>query len=863
MGAAMKFSITRMSVAGVGLLLACVSVGCGKPKDLKGDPAGRGALAVPKTADLSKPLAMYTWQSSQDKEPLTLAKMLAHAAGGTWLALAPHPLEEIKWTPTGQGYQPMKVSDILSTIQKSGEQVAWESRPAYTLVYFGPSVDMSRIKERPPQEIVGLLMASETAGGLVHAVSDVWRVNIDVDPALLRQREALLEARKPDEDEQETDPNSMAMRFGSAMGTTRGGSPVLELKIAERTTPEGLMEKLAEYLGGEAQDLGDGKWRFAKLSKPERIQAELEKLKKIVEDRTGGTVGFTSYSGRSGGADGSEEVLDPDTEVPIQPLDEQAQDALDRLAMLGPAALDTLRDFLKPENPSLTRSALQALATIRTPESSSALVNFARDLPVRTTGPSRTNRRALAGEVIRVMKREPSAEYAAVLSEIARNPEYASDTRQQARLALAASGSTLLSTIAGSLTAPPEETMFNLIVPPDPKPAKSVVGAGTVPDVPSIAMPNPNTAVELSAAAGAPSGEVKKPLPQGTVKAIATCTAPGGDTWAVFVSGRFGDAEDIWLARQSSGQWTDFLFTGKRFERGQGGRFYGGTGLAIKKGSCILKVEGDKVTLRPPDSKAAAELEKVQKAMNDPKLKMQDRMKFSRRYSEVYEKVQNNLKGPMTLSLEQLRKDGDADGLTDLLEERLSLDPKNPDTDGDREPDGRDRVPHAGPVASLKDRNALLDLVFTTLFTGDPSPEPVVVVLDRQHWQEFRGPSSRVILVTRDEYPQRAKNLGLLRTLQFGGPKDAESTILVKDGPCLFNDGKSRAEVHFWVSKGIQSPYSGGYRGSGTGQTRDYMARFERTGSWKLKNMKPWHYDTSERAAQEMMRKMATESYEY
>ncbi|HTP26826.1 MAG TPA: hypothetical protein VMK12_14380 [Anaeromyxobacteraceae bacterium] len=45
-------------------------------------------------------------------------------------------------------------------------------------------------------------------------------------------------------------------------------------------------------------------------------------------------------------------------------------------------------------------------------------------------------------------------------------------------------------------------------------------------------------------------------------------------------------------------------------------------------------------------------------------------------------------------TLAALRQDSDGDGLTDVVEERLLLDPSNPDSDGDGIPDGRDPAPH-------------------------------------------------------------------------------------------------------------------------------------------------------------------------
>lgn len=52
-----------------------------------------------------------------------------------------------------------------------------------------------------------------------------------------------------------------------------------------------------------------------------------------------------------------------------------------------------------------------------------------------------------------------------------------------------------------------------------------------------------------------------------------------------------------------------------------------------------------------------------------------------------------------TFDLDELERDSDGDGWTDIEEARMGLDPRNPDTDRDGIPDGRDRCPNlaAGP----------------------------------------------------------------------------------------------------------------------------------------------------------------------
>src|SRR5262249_52739085 len=144
----------------------------------------------------------------------------------------------------------------------------------------------------------------------------------------------------------------------------------------------------------------------------------------------------------------------------------------------------------------------------------------------------------------------------------------------------------------------------------------------------------------------------KEALPPGTIKPIATYSAPGGEMWAVFTSGRYGNPDDIWLARGSGGSWQDFLFTGRLFERRN--RYYNGRMGGPQPGSCNLKVDGDKVTLSPPDPKAAAEEERLRKMFeggNFGKVPQKEQQALSQKYSQLMSKENTNLKSPITLSL--------------------------------------------------------------------------------------------------------------------------------------------------------------------------------------------------------------------
>jgi hypothetical protein len=82
----------------------------------------------------------------------------------------------------------------------------------------------------------------------------------------------------------------------------------------------------------------------------------------------------------------------------------------------------------------------------------------------------------------------------------------------------------------------------------------------------------------------------------------------------------------------------------------------------------------------------------------------------------------------LTSTLEALSRDSDGDGLTDVVEGRLMLDPNNPDSDGDGVPDGHDMVPNIpNTKAPSRDSELLSELLFRLATARPPGIEPGVV----------------------------------------------------------------------------------------------------------------------------------------
>jgi hypothetical protein len=128
--------------------------------------------------------------------------------------------------------------------------------------------------------------------------------------------------------------------------------------------------------------------------------------------------------------------------------------------------------------------------------------------------------------------------------------------------------------------------------------------------------------------------------------------------------------------------------------------------------------------------------------------------------------------GQMGLYLEipfdELERDTDGDGLTDLAEQRLLTDPGNPDTNGDGTADGSDRTPNiprgdpAAPaarlIATLLKDTSISDGPVVTLVTPDTW---ISFAVGERRWFSGLRPSHRLIVLTKEEESAFIKQLAL------------------------------------------------------------------------------------------------------
>jgi hypothetical protein len=818
-------AIWVLLVAGVGLAAGSLA-GCherGAASELP-PPRDRNAAAgkQPGMADLDRPFDVLTWMQGNDShEPLVLAQHLARAAGGTWIVLAPRPLDEVKWQPNPRQQGSFSVSEALDAIRKRGASLSWEVRNGYVLLYFGPEEELARLRAQPPSEIVGAYLGGESGAPLVQAVADLWKLKLHAETDLFKTRDALLTARKHQKEDQEA-TGARSMLYGSMRrwGGASGGeaaqpSPLLELKVVERLEPAELLQRVAAYFGGECRHAAGDRWEMARLTDSRKLAAEIDRLKRVIETDSGSAgEGFSSYASRQGIGLGVVRTEEGVTVIP--PPSEEVRSAFDSLAVLGAPAVPALAELLDPERAMLAQASMRVLGEMQIPEAVRALIAFSGTLRGPLSKKAQATRALLETELVRVLSRSISSETASWLADAARDDKLAPNARAQARLALASSGKLAL------LRAGPEAKEL--------RPGEGEFVLSGLPEAPA------------GADAAAP---------------LWTTTSPDGDTWAVFLSGRYGTPLDFWLARGRGGKWQEFLFTGQAFPRAQE---YGQSVLP-RKGSCVLVVKGDQVVIRAPDASLQTEQKRLEKALQNPKLDPKVRSKWMQRYYEIQQRQAAYMQGKRVFSLAALRKDTDQDGLTDVAEKRLGLDPTRADTDGDGVPDGKDANPLAKPSRTLSDRTQLLQGVFTALYGGDPSRDLILVMVEPEYWQEFYGARGRVLCISKEDYLRRSAHLGALRMLQFGGPTSADATILQMDGPCLFNEEHTKAELHFWQwSYRPAEPTVWMAQMAQSGAPVDRVARFERHGLWNVVSINPWSYETADRAAAELMQRSARDS---
>ncbi|MBN2591037.1 MAG: HEAT repeat domain-containing protein, partial [Sedimentisphaerales bacterium] len=119
--------------------------------------------------------------------------------------------------------------------------------------------------------------------------------------------------------------------------------------------------------------------------------------------------------------------------------------------------------------------------------------------------------------------------------------------------------------------------------------------------------------------------------------------------------------------------------------------------------------------------------------------------------------------------------DTDKDGFPDIVEARLSTDPKNPDSDGDSIPDGKDSNPLTPKHNETNDTTEIYQAVFSVMFATSNSRNAIVVV-DRGEFAklEYNGYAGPVIRIA--EHIEGCVNLTSI-DIKYQSEDEANVTI--------------------------------------------------------------------------------------
>lgn len=137
-------------------------------------------------------------------------------------------------------------------------------------------------------------------------------------------------------------------------------------------------------------------------------------------------------------------------------------------------------------------------------------------------------------------------------------------------------------------------------------------------------------------------------------------------------------------------------------------------------------------------------------------------------YGASEEKVELRQRGlALQLSLADLERDSDRDGLTDLAEDSLFTDPASPDSDGDGLTDAADPLPLVAFAPEPSARNRALSATLDWLAESDPRPRSALrtryLIADRAQFRGLSRPADRLVVLSEAEAAAASRKRGNLR----------------------------------------------------------------------------------------------------
>jgi hypothetical protein len=179
--------------------------------------------------------------------------------------------------------------------------------------------------------------------------------------------------------------------------------------------------------------------------------------------------------------------------------------------------------------------------------------------------------------------------------------------------------------------------------------------------------------------------------------------------------------------------------------------------------------------------------------------------------------------------LDDIMKDSDGDGLTDLAEQQLLLDPKNPDTDGDGIPDGQDSLPNVALNKNPTPRQRAFAAAVAFL-THEPDRAISFGVPESDTFVRRQSTDERTLFIVAD--PNDAAGIaGTKRIIVV--PTSLDFSLLAKHPAFALFFPMSISLKMFDDGKHAEVVYSAGWSG-GT------LAMEVRDGTWHIGTLSSW-----------------------
>ncbi len=774
---------------------------------------------------------------------VSVAKAFADSTGGDWVVIAPNSLESVKGLQTdnplndGNPVPLISVKNEIDQIIHAGTPIAYDSTRHYVYMVFGSRIDLEKYRSTPPDPVTGIYLRGQTLKSALEALADSRHEQISVDSSLDNTWSGYVHRYGQIETQlSQVEAQDSLTYNGGQMQVTVVPQVEFEYMSVRRMSEMDMMNDIALRTGANVQQSSPGSWQF-KLSTdgPEqqnavsKIKSQIMQAADIDDDSSGDSGVHTSYSERHSGSTDATPVL------------MQNHPTADQLAQLA-SQIDSLSQVQEPVATCLKELALSGA------DGTTALAGFLNiNMPPQVTCGAMLS---LASEdVTNANARKAVTNYIGLIADKVINGNLSLNLIAELRYGLYLMRAQ--SEIDGTFGQDARYVLAKTAVSSSmPSFLSSFARAALLEDgiVPGKDAPWIPGAEETFALTPPPAAQgILQPIgstPPDAIRPLAIATASNGDVWGVFCSGRLGNPMDLWLARSVNGRWCEFLFTGQEYVEGE--QYGVDNGPSV--GGCVLQIIGADTVIIKPSSPAALKLSNLTHAYSKAvRSNSAAAASLSSQLNTLQQSVGTSLCATHRLSVAQLRKDSDGDGLTDIVETRLGTDPQNRETSNNRVSDSADQNPlisHTLPADDNLDRQSILEKIFDALYGSSTEADPIVVLLDKPFQQQFHGGGARVLCVSPSRYLANSSNFLSLRALHFGGPTDSKSTILHPDGPCLYSSDGTSAEVHFWTTTGsvpvLRAPQA----------TTDFIAIFARNGDgWNLKSIEPWHFSVSSSAS--------------